>query len=299
MRRRDFLWGGPALLATQANGHEAPIAAVARYERASGGHIGFYAENLRTRRKLSWRAGERFVMCSTFKASLAALVLSRVDRHRDSLEEMIAYGPADMQGWYAPVAQANLGKGALSVREMCAAAVQYSDNTCASLLLSRVGGPASVTAFWRGIGDDVSRLDDPEPYLNRTPLGGVKDTTTPTAMANTFKRLVFGQVLSDPSRHTFTGWLLGGKTGDNRLRSGLPASWTTGDKTGNNGKDAAGDIAVTWTSSNAPIVIAAYTRGGSPTAEQFATAFQGVGRFVAATLGGDERADQAPGTRKR
>ena len=294
MKRRDVLWCAPALLAPKAFGHEAPISAVAKYEQASGGHIGFYAENIRTKRKLSWRANDRFVMCSTFKASLAALILRRVDRHQDHLDEMITYGPADMQDWHAPVAQANLAKGALSVREMCAASVQYSDNTCATLLLARVGGPPSLTAFWRSIGDNVSRLDDPEPYLNRTPLGGVKDTTTPMAMANTLKQLVLGQVLSDGSRRTFTSWLVGCKTGDNRLRSGPPASWTTGDKTGNNGKDAAGDIAVTWTSSNAPIVIASYTRGGSPTAEQFEAAFRGIGRFVAATLDGDGPAHAPP-----
>ena len=285
MKRRDFLWCAPALLADNAFGQTAVDSAVAQYEKASGGHIGFYAQNLRTKRKLTWRADDRFVMCSTFKASLAALILRRVDRRQDNLADMISYGPGDIQGWYAPVAKANLEKGALSVREMCAAAVQYSDNICANLLLARVGGPASMTAFWRSIGDNISRLDDPEPYLNRTPLGGVRNTTTPRAMANTFERLAFGDVLSNHSRRTLIDWLLGSKTGDNRLRSGLPASWMTGDKTGNNGKDAAGDIAVTWTSTRAPIVIAAFTRGGSPSPEQLDTVFKGIGRFVARTIG--------------
>ena len=170
---------------------------------------------------------------------------------------------------------------------MCEASVEQSDNTCASLLLSRVGGPARITAFWRSIGDRTSRLDAPEPYLNRTPAGGVENTTTPRAMAATLKTLVLGNVLSDGSRRTFTAWLVGGKTGGDRLRAGLPAAWTTGDKTGNNGADAAGDIAVTWTPSGTPIMIAAYTRGGSPTDAQFKAVFQGIGRLVAASLAGD------------
>ena len=45
-----------------------------------GGRIGVYAENLSTGAKILWRADERFVMCSTFKASLAAFVLARVGR---------------------------------------------------------------------------------------------------------------------------------------------------------------------------------------------------------------------------
>lgn len=223
-------------------------------------------------------------MCSTFKASLAACVLSRVDRGEDDLDKLVHYGAADMQDFYAPVAQANLAKGVLSVREMCRAAVEQSDNACANLLLSRIGGPSALTAFWRGIGDQVTRLDDSEPMLNRTPAGGVRDTTTPAAMANTLRRLVLGRILSATSRTTFTEWLVGCQTGANRLRAGLPGSWLIGDKTGNNGKDAAGDIAVAWPKADVPIVICVYTRGGSPTPEQLDSAFAGIARFVGMRL---------------
>ncbi len=284
MKRRDFLWSGLAFLASPSLAQEAPIAAISDYEGSSGGHIGLYAENIRTGAKLSWRADERFVMCSTFKASLAACVLSRVDRGQDDLEKLISYGAADIQDWYAPVARENLAKGSLSVREMCRAAVEQSDNTCASLLLSRIGGPPALTAFWREVGDQVTRLDDPEPFLNRTPPGDPRDTTTPAAMANTLRSLVLGGVLSAASRTTFTEWLVGCQTGDNRLRAGLPKNWVIGDKTGNNAKDAAGDIAVVWPKPNTPIVICVYTRGGSPSSQQFDSAFAGIGRFVGMQL---------------
>jgi len=49
------------------------------YERSTKGRVGLFAQNLDTGRKMVWRADERFVMCSTFKASLVACVLSRVD----------------------------------------------------------------------------------------------------------------------------------------------------------------------------------------------------------------------------
>jgi beta-lactamase class A len=284
LNRRDFLWSGSAFLAAASRAQAAPIAAISAYETSSGGHIGVYAENIRTGAKLSWRADERFVMCSTFKASLAACVLSRVDRGQDSLETLISYGATDIQDWYAPVAKANLPQGFLSVREMCRAAVEESDNTCANLLLSRVGGPSALTAFWRKNGDQVTRLDDPEPFLNRTPLGDARDTTTPVAMAQTLRRFVLGRVLSEPSRATFTEWLVGCRTGANRLRAGLPTTWVIGDKTGNNGNDAAGDIAVVWPKANFPIVICVYTRGGTPSAQQVDSAFSGLGRFVAAQL---------------
>ena len=279
MNRRTFLVGVP-LLATWPEFVAAAPAALEAYERASGGTVGVHARNLSTGAELAWRATDRFVMCSTFKASLAALVLERVDRGADSLEEPIRYGADDMLE-YAPVARENLARGALSVGQMCKAAVELSDNTCANLLLARVGGPAALTAFWRRISDDVSRLDHDEPLLNRTPPGRPEDTTTPAAMAENLRRLVLGDVLSPPSRELFTGWLVGCRTGANRLRAGLPSSWRIGDKTGNNGQDAAGDIAVAWPPSGGPVLVCVYTRGGSPTGGQLQTVFTEVGRLVA------------------
>ena len=56
-----------------------------------------------------------------------------------------------------------------------------------------------------------------------------------------------------------------------------------GDKTGNNGGDAAIDLAVTW-APQAPIIVAAFTRGGSPTAAQFEEVFRAVGGLAASRL---------------
>jgi beta-lactamase class A len=218
-------------------------------------------------------------MCSTFKASLAACILAGVDRGQVRLDEMITYGPDDLLE-YAPVARQNLEKGAMSVADMCEAAVELSDNTCANALLARVGGPSALTAFWRSINDTVTRLDHNEPALNRSQPGDPHDTTTPAAMAGNLRRLILGNVLSPNSRQRLTAWMLGCKTGDNRLRAGLPKGWRVGDKTGNNGNDAAGDIAVAWSTRDEPLLICAYTQGGTPTAGQVEAVFAGIGRFV-------------------
>jgi beta-lactamase class A len=224
-------------------------------------------------------------MCSTFKASLAALVLARVDRGLERMDERIRYGAADMpEGVYAPVGKENLARGWMTVAEMCAAAVEYSDNTCANLLLARVGGPPALTAFWRGLGDAVSRLDHNEPLLNRTPPGDAHDTTTPAAMAGNLRRLLLGEALSPASRERLTGWMVDCKTGADRLRGGLPAAWRIADKTGNNAKDGFGDIAVAWPAPGRPVIVCAYTRGGTPTSAQVATVFAEIGRMVGRRL---------------
>ena len=279
----------PSLLAGRACRGVSPVRAqeappeLEAYERESGGKVGVYAENLATGAKLAWRADERFVMCSTFKASLAACVLARVDRGEEKLDAMISYGKADLLD-YAPAAKENLAAGAMSVTDMCKAIVEISDNTCANLLLARIGGPASLTSFWRSLGDTVSRLDHYEPELNRSPPGDPNDTTTPAAMVGNFRRLVIGDALSTKSRAQLTEWMVNCKTGANRLRGGLPSNWKIGDKTGNNGKDASGDIAVAWPKPDAPILIATYTQGGTPTSAQIQSVFASVGRMAARKL---------------
>ncbi|GBQ70802.1 beta-lactamase class A [Ameyamaea chiangmaiensis NBRC 103196] len=283
--RRTFAAGSVALAAGPAFGASAPFAALVSYERASGGRIGVYARNMGTGRTLSWRSGERFVLCSTFKASLVALVLRRVDQHQDDLAANVPLTSEDVPDWHAPVARENLSRGFMTVREMCDAAVRFSDNSCANLLLRRVGGPPAVTALWRSVGDIESRLDDGEPDVNRTPPGGVGNTTTPSAMAHSFGALVLGDTLIDSSKRLLTGWLLANTTGTNRLRGGLPSSWRVADKTGNNARDVAADVAIAWPPGGAPVIIAAYTRGGAPTAALFETVFRAVGQEVGATLG--------------
>ena len=285
--RRTLLAALPALAVRPAFA-QAAAPAFEAYERETGGRIGVHAENLATGARIAWRADERFVMCSTFKASLAAFVLARADRGQEQLDRMIAFGPKDLLE-YAPVARQSLAKGAvsgaMSVSDMCGAIVELSDNTCANLLLAEVGGPAALTEFWRSTGDATSRLDHNEPELNRSPPGDPHDTTTPAAMAANVRRFVLGEVLSAASRERLTGWMLNCKTGNNRLRAGLPKDWKIGDKTGNNGKDAAGDIAVAWPKPGAPIIICAYTQGGSPTAPQIETVFAEIGRMVGKSFG--------------
>jgi beta-lactamase class A len=284
LNRRSLLTAVSGLAVWPALAEVSPPVLTA-YERETGGRIGLYAENLATGAKIAWRAEERFVMCSTFKASLAAFALARVDRGEDQLESMIPYGAADLLD-YAPVTKQNLASGgAMSVADMCKAAVELSDNTCANLLLARSGGPAALTEFWRATGDAVSRLDHNEPELNRSPPGDPHDTTTPAAMAGNLRRFVLGEVLSPASRERLTDWMLNCKTGNNRLRAGLPKDWKVGDKTGNNAKDAAGDIAVAWPNSGGPVLIAVYTQGGSPTPAQLEAVFAGIGRMIGQRLG--------------
>ena len=91
-----MLLGASAALVTGVARAAQDLPAVTGYERETGGRIGVYAQNLKTGKKMAWRGDERFVMCSTFKTSLTALTLSRVDRGKEDLGRSISYGSADL-----------------------------------------------------------------------------------------------------------------------------------------------------------------------------------------------------------
>lgn len=281
--RRALVLGIPALVCWPAFARSAASDPIAEYERATAGRIGVFAINVKTGAKLSWRADERFITCSSYKASLAAFVLSRVDRGEERLDALVPYTVKDTLDLWGPVSKANLAKGAMTVEAMCKAAVVISDGVCANLLMARSGGPLALTAFLRSIGDRATRIDHYEPQLDRVPSGGPEDSTTPAMMASTLQKAVLGNVLSDQSKALLTRWLVGNQTNP-RLRGGLPTSWRIGNKTGHSGRDMAGDIAVAWPRPDTPIVIAVYTRGGRPNEKQFDQAFANVGRLVASKL---------------
>ena len=81
-----------------------------------------------------------------------------------------------------------------------------------------------MTAFWRALGDPVSRLDRFETAMNLVPPGEERDTTSPEAMARSVARFVLGDVLTPASRASLRDWMERTATGSRRIRAALPAA---------------------------------------------------------------------------
>lgn len=260
-----------------------PISAI---EARIGGRVGVFAFDGRTERTLAHRADERFAMCSTFKWALAAAVLARVDRDALRLEDAVPYTEADLLD-YAPRTREHLAEGSMTVEALAAAAVVVSDNTAANLLLRLVDGPAGLTAFLRGIGDDTTRLDRDEPTLNTNLPGDPRDTTTPRAMVSTMQTLLLGDALKSDSRGLLVGWLRACETGSKRLRAGMPGGVVVGDKTGTGANGAANDVAIVTLAGAAlssSILIASYLDGSLAEPAALEAAHADVARAVASRL---------------
>jgi beta-lactamase class A len=234
------------------------------------------------------RLQEHFAMCSTFKLAMVAACLRDADRGRLNLAEVIPYTRRDLLPW-APVTREHLREGGLSIAVLAQAAQEMSDGVAANLLVRRLGGPEAVTARWREMGDAVSRLDRYEPELGMVLSGDLRDTTSPAAMAQLVARITTGDLLSRPSRERLLGWMRNTQTGARRLRAGLPADWSSGNKTGT-GRDKGttnkcNDVAITFPPGRSGVVVAAYYDSGEYTPQieaRHEAVLAEVGRIAAA-----------------
>ncbi len=260
-----------------------PQEQLAELEARHKGRIGVAIHNLATNARLGHRADERFLMCSTFKALLAGHILARVDRKEEALDRRIVVKKSDLIDW-APVVEKRVGGKGITIAELCEATITLSDNAAANLLLGASGGPKAVTAFLRGLGDDITRLDRTEPTLNyhETP-DDERDTTTPVAMTETLRKLIFTDALSPRSKAQLAAWLVMNKTGDTRLRAGFSADWMTGDKTGTNGDKAgnANDVAVAWSPNRGAIVVSAFVEMPDISGDERNALIAEIGRIAA------------------
>lgn len=239
-----------------------PAAELRRLERRFDARVGIHAVDTGSGRELAYNAGERFPYASAFKALAAGAVLREYGL--GGLDRTVPITRLDDA--YSPVTERRVGTR-MTLRALCSAAVRYSDNTAANLLLDRLGGPKGLDAILERLGDDVTRMERREPELNDWAPGEVRDTSTPRALARDLRAFVLGDALRAPERAQLTRWLRTNTTGAALIRAGVPDGWAVGDKTGTGaGYGARNDIAVVWPPDRAPIVIAIMTNRPEPDA---------------------------------
>ena len=82
-------------------------------------------------------------------------------------------------------------------------------------------------------------------------------------MNTTWQALMQGDVLKGFGRAMLQQWLVDSRTGDKRVRAGLPSDWKAGGKTGSGDNSSAGDTLIAWpTAQSEGLIITAYLTGG-------------------------------------
>ncbi|MEM8704472.1 MAG: class A beta-lactamase [Pseudomonadota bacterium] len=219
--------------------------------------VGVAIIDTQTGKTWSNRGDERFPLNSTFKAFLCAALLDAAAKGTVDPKREVVVKESDIVS-YSPVTEKRVGGDSFSIAELCEVTVTISDNAAANLVMAELGGPEGVTAYMRQIGDDKTRIDRWEPGSNSGTPGDPRDTTTPSAAAETLRKLVLGDALDAQARDTLTSWLEANKVGNATLRAGIPKSWRIADKTGAGGNGSRNNIAVIWPQGRAPLVIAVY-----------------------------------------
>lgn len=225
-------------------------------ERDAQGRLGVVLIDTADNSRLSYRADERFPFCSTSKVMAVGALLKASEQQHDLLSQTVEIRQSDLVN-YNPVTAKHVGSR-MRLDALAAATLQYSDNTAMNLLVGRLGGTSAVTRFSRSIGDEIFRLDRLEPELNSAIPGDMRDTTTPTAMAESLRKLTLGDALQPPQRARLVSWMKGNTTGDRSIRAGLPANWEVADKTGGGDYGTTNDIAVIWPTGRPPLILVVY-----------------------------------------
>lgn len=239
-------------------------ARLAALEATYEARLGVHAVDTATGTTIAHRADERFALCSTFKALAAAAVLDR--NPLSHLDTVVTYTEDDLLD-HAPITERHVATG-MTIRDLCDAAVRHSDGTAGNLLVRDLGGPGELTAYARGLGDTVTRLDRLEPDITEATPGDPRDTTSPRAFAADLRAIVVGDALPGDKRAVLRDLLERSTTGAARIRAAVPAGWTVANKTGTGSYGTLNDMAVLWPPGAGPLVVAVMSSRDTADAER-------------------------------
>jgi beta-lactamase class A len=228
-----------------------------KLEMSAGGRLGISAINTGNNQRIQYRAHERFPAGCTAKVMGVAAILKKSMTNNQLLDERIIYKKKDLTNW-TPITGKHLTEG-MTIAELSAAAISYSDNTAMNLIAKKLGGPQGLNEFARSIHDNDFRQDHGWPDEAMSSPKSNQDSTTPAAMEKSLQKIALGHVLAAPQREKLVTWLKENVTGNARIRAGVPKGWVVGDKTGTGfNYGTTNDIAIIWPPNCKPIVVAIY-----------------------------------------
>jgi beta-lactamase class A len=281
LTRRTLLMASLGVALARGAAAASAASQLKRIQKHIGGRLGVHILDSQSGKRIGFDDASRFAMASTFKVTLAASLLWQVDHGAFTLEHTLPVGRDDLLA-DSPVLGPPVTGGvrAMSVRDLCGAAVISSDNAAANVLLGAMGGPSKLTEFVRSIGDEVTRFDRVELELNTNQPGDPRDTTTPRAMADNMLKIFTQDVLTLGSRALLIDWMTASRTGLDRVRAGLPKSWHSGDKSGTGQNGAFNDLVITFPPDRRPILAAVFMSESRLTAPELAAAQAEIGTLM-------------------
>jgi beta-lactamase class A len=253
-----------ALLGAPDSVLEAKIAALAN---EAGLRAGFAAADLVKGRTAFVRGGELFPMAGVAHLPIAVAFLRLVQGGRLRLEARVRLTAADVAPGRSPLAQRLRARPtAFTARQLMEHILLNGDNTAADALMKLAGGPQGIQAAIRTLDIDGLRVDryaremeahalglEPNPAFASpaafesafAALGEAKqkealaryqrdprDTASPRAIATLFFKLLGGHLIRPRLATLMLDAMRRSKTGDDRLKGGMPPGWAFAHRVG-------------------------------------------------------------------
>ena len=254
-------------------------------EKHLSAKVGLSILEVPTQKVWSYKGDLPVPLTSTFKTLACAKLLNDADKGQVALNTQVKVEKQLLED-YSPVLQQYTNKE-VTLKDACSATMRTSDNTAANIVLKHIGGPVGLTQFIRSYGDSITHLDRYEPDLNEGKPGDERDTTTPNAMAQSLNILLFGTVLSKPSKDQLQQWMKENQVSDNLLRSVLPEGWQIADRSGAGGYGARSITAVVWpkqAKQESPVIITLYITQTRASFDERNKAIARIGKAIFTTL---------------
>ncbi len=299
-------------------------------DRARPGAFAVGVMDLATSVTWYWNIDRPFPLEGASTAPMAAAALAEVDAGRMSLNEPVRFTDLDLSPppsaidakWPTPP---DGHAASVPVSTLLTLALQLGDSTAADVLMKRIGGPDAVTAWLRLKGVTEMRIDrygrelqgemegmptfrpawkdeaafvaarDQIPAPDRQAamdayLSDPRDTTTLPGALNFLSQLAGGDLLSPASTALMLKWMEGERSGQARLRAGLPKDARLSHTAGTSGTDvgftpATNDIGVATFADGRRYAIAGFLAGSTATEAQRDALFADAAKLITAASG--------------
>ena len=186
---------------------------------------------------VSLNGSRRFPMQSVYKLPIGMAVLHAVDLGTLRLDQLIRITPRDFAApsRHSPLRDQNPHGATRTVGELLRAMMTESDGTASDVLLKRVGGPAAVTKYLRGLGIQKMVVATSESAMAASEQVQYQNWATPEAMASLLCAVQLGRGLSPGCRHRLLRLMTATPSGPHQIKGLLPAGTIVAHRTGGSG----------------------------------------------------------------
>lgn len=181
-------------------------------------------------------------LMSVFKYCVALQVLEKLENEKNSLDQPITIEERMIdKNLYSPMLEKyTTFPFDISIRELLEYTISQSDNNACDILINYIGGINNLNDFIHNIGfHDIEILHN-EKEMNTDITKQYLNKAYPKDIIKLMKFVREGELLSAESKIFLDKAMTDAKTGQNKLKAGLPESVIIGHKTGSSSRTAEG-----------------------------------------------------------